>query len=76
MPSAGMWMTSRPGGGDFLALAGADKQAIFPPYLVLTRREQFLVAFVVLAFLLGFAVKQWRSSQNLAGISALPAATQ
>jgi hypothetical protein len=36
----------------------------------LTRREQALVAFVVLAFCAGLAVKQWRSGRALAPLQA------
>ena len=36
----------------------------------LTRREQALVAFVLLAFCAGLAVKQWRSGRALAPLQA------
>ena len=36
----------------------------------LTRREQVLVAFVLLAFCAGLAVKQWRSGRALAPLQA------
>jgi hypothetical protein len=36
----------------------------------LTRREQALVAFVVLAFCAGLAVKHWRSGQAVAPLQA------
>lgn len=37
---------------------------------VLTRREQFLVAFVLLAFCAGFGIKQWRGLQAITGPAA------
>ncbi len=36
----------------------------------LTRREQALVAFVLLAFCAGLAVKHWRSARALAPLQA------
>ena len=36
----------------------------------LTRKEQALVAFVVVAFCAGLAVKQWRSARALAPLQA------
>ncbi|HEY5705706.1 MAG TPA: hypothetical protein VIS96_09045 [Terrimicrobiaceae bacterium] len=36
----------------------------------LTRREQLLVAFVLLAFCAGFGVKQWRQAQALTPLQA------
>ena len=36
----------------------------------LTRKEQALVAFVLLAFWTGLAVKQWRSGRALAPLQA------
>lgn len=35
----------------------------------LTRREQTLVAFVLLAFLLGFGTKQWRETHAVAPVA-------
>ena len=37
---------------------------------MLTRREQLLVAFVVLAFCVGLGVKQWREAQAIAPYEA------
>jgi hypothetical protein len=34
----------------------------------LTRREQTLVAFVLLAFLLGFGTKQWRETHAVSPV--------
>lgn len=37
---------------------------------LLTRREQMLVAIVITAFATGLGVRQWRSNQALAPLSA------
>ena len=44
--------------------------AIFWEMFSLTRREQALVAFVLLAFCAGLAVKQWRNGRALAPLQA------
>jgi hypothetical protein len=51
-------------------LAGPARLAIFWGMFSLTRREQALVAFVLLAFCAGLAVKQWRSGRALAPLQA------
>jgi hypothetical protein len=51
-------------------LAGPPGLAIFWEMFSLTRREQALVAFVLLAFCAGLAVKHWRSGRALAPLQA------
>jgi hypothetical protein len=51
-------------------LARPARLAIFWGMFSLTRREQALVAFVLLAFCAGLAVKQWRSARALAPLQA------
>jgi hypothetical protein len=42
----------------------------------LTRREQTLVAFVLLAFFLGLGTKHWRGMQSLAPVATAEAGTR
>jgi hypothetical protein len=53
-----------------LALAASRRLGNFREAL-LTRREQFLVAGVLLAFLTGLAVKHWRATQNLKNLPTI-----
>lgn len=53
-----------------LALAGEGQLGNFRGAL-LTRREQLLIAAVLLAFLTGLAVKQWRSTGAIVTLPAV-----
>jgi hypothetical protein len=44
--------------------------------MLLTRREQLLVAFVLAAFVTGVGVKHWRAMSALAPVSAISGADQ
>jgi hypothetical protein len=57
-------------GGECCALAGGASLAIFRAMFSLTRREQVLVAFVLLAFCTGLGVKHWRDGRALAPLQA------